>query len=272
MRNYVGKQVRLVISMFIAGGTFSYAGPIDLPNDKIVQPVTPVCDPRWYFSIGGDGEFNTGATGLQNSAVITAPNGVLLGEIRSHDFSDAYGIAFYSVEAEVGHVVSDRIELFGQFKYAASATNNWIHHAGTINAGTVTSIGLRFDDYNSYGFQLGARYFFLPRDAHLRPYVSIAGGASHVDNISVETAVDPGTTAISRTRFFDNSWVGTVTGLGGVEYSVSCHLVVGINAGVGYSSPLSEDDSDLQGPVAKVNNDVGDRVYCPVTVYAKIRF
>src|SRR5262249_15909196 len=134
------------------------------------------------------------------------------------------------------------------------------------------SFALRFDDYNSYGFQLGVRYFFLPKTSRLRPYVSIAGGASHVDSIGVDTAAEPSNIVISRSHFFDDSWVGTVTGLVGVEYSLSCHFGVGINAGVGYSSPLSEDDSDVQDPVSKVNDDAGDRVYFPVAVYAKIRF
>lgn len=272
MKNCAGKSIFLGIGLFIAAGMFLFAGPVDFSKDKIVQPQTPVCDPSWYFSIGGDGEFNTSATDFQNGSVITAPNGVPIGEIKSHDFNDAYDVAFYSIEAEVGRVLTDRVEVFGQFKYAASASNKWIHDAGKIDVGTVNFLAIRFDDFNSYGFQLGARYFFLPKDALLRPYVSIAGGASYVDGISVETAVEPTTTVISRSHFFDDSWVGTITGLVGIEYSVNCHLAVGINAGIAYSSTLSEDDSDLQGPVAKVNNDVGDRVYCPVAAYVKFRF
>ncbi|HXY60446.1 MAG TPA: hypothetical protein VEH26_02445 [Chthoniobacterales bacterium] len=272
MRNYIGKQSALVLSMFIAGGAFCYAGPVQIPMEKTVQPVTPVCDPRWYFSVGGSGEFDTDITDLQNSAVITAPGGQVLGQINSHDFDDAYGAAFYSIKAEVGRVITDRIELFGLFNFAASATENWIHHAGTINVGSVIPLSVKFDDYTSYGFQFGARYFFVPKEARLRPYASIAGGASHVESIGVESAVGQTTTVISRSHFFDDSWVGTVTGLGGVEYTLCCHWAIGVNAGLGYSSPLSQDDSDFQGPVSKVNNDVGDRVYCPVTIYAKVRF
>lgn len=272
MRKCVGKQVFSVITLLFAGAVFSFGGPVDFSKDKIVQPVAPVCDPRWYISIGGNGEFNASGTDFQNASVITLPNGFPIGHINSHDLGDAYASAFYSVEGELGYVLSDRIELFGEFRYAASASSNWIHRAGVINAGAPTFIALKFDEYNSYGFQLGARYFFASKTARLRPYVSIAAGASHVDSIDAETGVEPTDFVVSRTHFFDDSWVGTVTGLVGVEYSVSCHLAVGINSGVGYSSPLSEDDSELHGPVAKVNDDAGDRVYCPVAVYAKIRF
>ena len=265
------KRTFLGLGLFLAGGVSVFAGPVELSKDTIVQPQTSICDPRWYFSIGGNGEFNTSATALQNAAVI-APTGVPLGEITAHDLNDAYDVAFYSIEAEVGRVVTDRFEVFGQFQYVASATEDWIHNAVRINAGTPTFLAIKFDDFNSYGVQLGARYFFLPKSAPLRPYVSIAGGAANVDSIGVESALEPTTVVVSRSHFFDDSWVGTVRGLFGVEYSVSCHLAVGINAGIGYSSTLAEDDSDLQGPVAKVNNDAGDRLYCPVAVYAKIRF
>ena len=271
MTKHVTKQIFLVVSLLVNRGIFSFAGPVELSNDKMVQPVAPVCDPRWYLSIGGGGEFNTGATDLQKSAII-APTGVPIGEIRAHDFSDAYDVAFYRVEAEVGSVLTDRIEIFGQFNYAASATNNWIHRAVSINAGSPTFLSVKFDDYNSYGFQLGARYFFVSKEARLRPYFSIAGGASHVDSIGAESALESSNVVVSRSHFFDDSWVGTVTGLVGVEYSVSCHLAVGIHAGLGYSSTLTGDDTDLVGPVSKSNDDVGDRLYCPVAVYAKVRF
>lgn len=268
-----GRGALLAIGLLFAGGILSFAGPVELSKDKIVQQAPTVCDPVWYISVGGNGEFNTDATNLQNASAI-APTGVRIGEISTHDFNDAYDVAFYSVEAEVGRVLTDHVEVFGQFQYVASATQNLIRDAVRINVGgpTPAFLAIRFDDYTSYGFQVGARYFFIPKGALLRPYVSIAGGAAHVDSIGVETALEPTNTIVSRSRIFDDSWVGTVTGLIGLEYSVSCHLAVGINAGVGYSSPLSEDDTDLQGPVSKVNNEAGDRVYCPVAVYAKIRF
>ena len=267
----MSKQIFLVVSLLVARGILSFAGPVELSKDKMIQPVTPTCDPRWYFSIGGGGEFNTNATDLQNASVITG-NGVPIGNVKSSDFNDAYDVAFYSVEAEVGRVLTDRIEVFGQFNYVASATSNWIHHAVSINAGSPTFLSIKFDDYNSYGFQLGARYFFVSKEARLRPYFSIAGGGAHVDSIGAESALEPSNVVVSRPHFFDDSWVGTVTGLVGVEYSVSCHLAVGINAGLGYSSTLTGDDADLAGPVAKSNDNVGDRLYCPVTVYAKVRF
>jgi len=270
---YLGNRVLLAVAALSAEGIFAFAGPVQLSNDKIVQPAPPVCDPVWYISVGGNGEFNTDATNLQNASAI-APTGIRIGGISAHNFNDAYDVAFYSVDAEVGRVLTDRVEAFGQFQYVASATENWIHNAVRINAGgpTPAFLAIRFDDFASYGFQFGARYFFIPKGAPLRPYVSIAGGAAHVDSIGAETALEPTNTVVSRSHIFDDSWVGTVTGLIGLEYSVSCHFAVGINGGVGYSSPLSENDTDLQGPVSKVNNDAGDRLFCPVALYAKIRF
>src|ERR1700757_3263062 len=111
-------KIFAVISLLFAGEIFSFAGPADFSNDKIVQRVAPVCDPHWYLNVGGNGEFNTDATDFQNASVITAPGGVRVGQVKAHDFNDFYDLAFYSVEAELGYVLTDRIELFGQFRYA----------------------------------------------------------------------------------------------------------------------------------------------------------
>src|SRR5262249_2318581 len=112
---YLGNRVLLAVAALSAKGIFAFAGPVQLSNDKLVQPPPPACDPVWYISVGGNREFNTDATNLQNASAI-APTGVRIGEIGAHGFNDAYDVAFYSVEAEVGRVLTDHIEAFGQFQ------------------------------------------------------------------------------------------------------------------------------------------------------------
>jgi hypothetical protein len=81
--------------------------------------------------------------------------------------------------------------------------------------------------------------------------------------------------------FYDDSTVATGAVLGGVEVPVTHCFSVGADAGLRYESKLTTDDHDLDNAtfagfsfprLNKLNDNAGDRFFCPVTFYAKIRF
>ena len=78
-----------------------------------------------------------------------------------------------------------------------------------------------WSDYNSYGGELGVRYFFLPRHACVRPYISLSGGATRVESINLTTraATDFGPFSAGDVvfdgRFYGNSTVATGSVLAG---------------------------------------------------------
>ena len=80
---------------------FVLSGPEPLPDrskEKEVQMVQqPVCDPRWYFSISGGGDFNIGTTTLNEEVTVngsrvggTSPFFESSAVVRAHSFDDIY--------------------------------------------------------------------------------------------------------------------------------------------------------------------------------------
>jgi hypothetical protein len=82
-------------------------------------------------------------------------------------------------------------------------------------------------------------------------------------------------------KFYGNSTVATGSLLAGLEVRVAGCFSVGADAGLRYESKLAGDDGDLNRVnlagfgfpnLNRVNDNAGDRLFCPVTFYAKIRF
>jgi hypothetical protein len=274
-------NLRFFAALLIAGSLASaaYAGPSELPDySKDKNPVVQQqreCDPRWYISIGGGTDFDYGATDFSNSVNALVPAFGIGLNIKSHEYSGAYDTNFYRFQGEVGYVLLRNFEVFAMFKY--SHADSQLTRGSTVTVlGGGPTFGLvdTWGDYTSYGGELGFRYFFLPQSVRFRPYVSIAGGATHVDSIDLSVHVVGDGTAF-KGAFYNSSVVGTGSAMLGVEIPLACHFSVGVEGGVRYESSLSGNDRDLinQGysAVTKINN-AGDRLYCPLTAYVKFRF
>lgn len=287
------------------------AGPEQLPdrskeskNVEMVQP-PPVCDPRWYISIGGGGDFNIGDTHI-NDAVRRDFNVQFFGfpfpvgsaDIKSHNFDDVYDDG-YHIQGEIGYALTQHLELFGSFRYAhADAANRTTGSSISVDfPGVFTGvfpIESEFEDYDSWGGELGFRYYFLSRQAHWRPYLAVSGGASHVDGIGITTFADltdvggGDDVQVFKGSFLEENWVATAAAVVGLEFNVTCHWTLGVNGGVRYASRLDDDDSDLNRDGFSIangfatvrsfrfanesNNNSGDRWTVPVTGYLKFRF
>src|SRR5438309_202217 len=95
------------------------------------------------------------------------------------------------------------------------------------------------------GGELGLRYFFFSKEMsqpwRIRPYISVAGGATHVDHIG-DALYQSSNGFYSyapfiKGRLYNDSWVGTGAFLVGAEVPLSCHWLVGLDAGIRYASP-----------------------------------
>src|SRR5438270_9852990 len=134
--------------------------------------------------------------------------------------------------------------------------------------------------YRSYGGELGLRYFFFSKEMsqpwRIRPYISVSGGATHVDHIGdVLYQSSNGFYSYApfiKGRLYNDSWVGTGAFLVGAEVPLSCHWSVCLDAGIRYESPL-DPSSDIthynycripyQVSDQHYNHDAGDRLYVP---------
>jgi hypothetical protein len=126
-------------------------------------------------------------------------------------------------------------------------------------------------------------------DGPIRPYVSIAAGATYVDSISLHTWTNfmGQNIDVFDGPFYGESIVGTGTALFGLESRVTRRFSVGVDAGIRYQSTLCPNDrefdnlsnvkgvinsSSLAQDLSTLNNDAGDRLVIPVNFWAKLRF
>jgi hypothetical protein len=264
------------------------AGPepiTDYSKDKnvIEQKVEVECN--WYFSIGGGVDLDYGSAEFVRPHDIPSFSGLAELHVGAKDFDDAFDTT-YRIQAELGYALGQHIELFGRFNYDAADGQKT---GGSYVSSIVGRLDLQreFGDYTSYGGEVGLRYFFLSRAACVRPYISISGGATRVESIDLTTraANNFGQFTAGEVLFdghyYGNSVTATGSVLAGVEVPVTHCFSVGADAGLRYESKLADDDGDLDRAnfagttfpnLNKINDNAGDRLFCPVTFYAKIRF
>ncbi len=263
------------------------AGPqpiSDYSKDKnmVEQAAVPECN--WYVSLGGGFDVDYGGTEFMRQHVIPSVFGVATLRTPSISWDDAFDTP-YHIQGELGYALGQHIELFGRFTYDAASGQSTEAYLSIARVGL--ELENKWDDYRSYGGEVGLRYLFLSRDARVRPYLSVSGGATRVDSIgvTVRAANNVGNIMAGDVlfdgAFYGNSTVATGSVLAGLEVRVAKCFSVGADAGLRYQTKLTEDDNDLnQASLAgfgfpnlnKVNDNAGDRLFCPVTFYAKIRF
>jgi hypothetical protein len=299
-------------------GEPSLAGTERYPDlSKANTALAPLCAPRWYISLGLGLDIDYQATDFVNTTDCN-PLGAGLSypaneHLRGHTYNDIFNNELYRGQVEAGYVLTPQIELFAMFKYAAGYGHkqygdhfNYRYSIFDPYNYTYTNVDVTNElvaypgTYKSWGGEVGLRYFFIAKNEpwHIRPYVSISGGATAVNHIgTVEWWYPPGgysagASAAFKGHLYDNSVVGTGAFLIGVEVPISCHWAVGLEGGVRYESQLEASNdiilnrnyyyNAIYGYVlpegstnparARYNHDAGDRLYCPVTGYLKFRF
>jgi hypothetical protein len=273
----------------LSGGLIStktFAGPEPIySKDKNPIVEIPTRNPRWYFSLGGSVDFDLGSD--FSSGFIAEPIGAADVTILSREYNDVFESPGLNIEGEIGYVLTRHIELFANVRYT--------HIDSKPVTGSVSDFGFfdleylsKYGAYDAFGGELGLRYFFTPTDAKIRPYISVAGGATTVESIGLHANREFFGTNITfyDDSFYDDSIVGSVSGMLGVEFNVTCHVAVGFEAGVRWQSALDGDDSGFERAALNATsntefltferlkdiNNQGDRISLPVKAYVKLRF
>lgn len=302
--NALAKVLVLAGGFVFAASANVFAGPEPITSGKESKEVqmqqAEPCDPRWWISVGGGAEWDIGSTDFSRDFHFTRigfiPGGGPFSVSQRSpalEWDDVYDTTWH-IRGELGYALTQHLDVFGAFNYAHADANdfqNWgAFSVSTFFVSASVPLRVRFDDYNSYGGELGFRYYFLSRQARFRPYVSLSGGASHVDNIDITAIADassvggPADVPYFQGPFFESTWVGTGTALLGLEANLTCHWAIGVNGGAHYQTRLDQDDSELRrfrefsgapvrtSRIQSANDDVADRWTVPVTGYLKFRF
>ena len=262
----------------------------------------PDCSTRWYFSLGSgheidlDSRFSSGHDEFFDFGGGDTADAHFL----SRDYNDVFD-NWYNVIGEIGYAFTDNFEVFGNFKYTHARSRLVSGSEIEFDFGIPFDLELlsKWDDYTSYGGELGARYYFMRKGSPIRPYVSLSGGATFVDEIDLHVTTEFfGANVVAYDGdFYDSTLTFTGTGMIGVEFNVTCNLAITLDVGLRYQSELDSDDSDFetgspavagivnqangQGSFIEsallesgdhLNNSGADRLVVPVTVAVKFKF
>ncbi len=275
---------------------------------ELLHPGTREKERRFYMAVGIGTDFDTGATRFSRGAtgpvfpvsqVISEGTMTFSGppRFRTQHYSDVYpyrfATAFYRPQIELGFALNRNLEVFGTFAHtradsrpltvgqAAETTVTTTFNPFTQVTGPTRQVPINaeFGDYRAYGGELGLRWL-LPRPAawvngslarRLRPYLSLSGGATYVESIRQRTSG----ALISGGNAYEGSWVGTGALLAGLEVTFTPTFSVTLDAGVRYASTLSREAPSGAAGLQQVSErfqDAGDRLFCPLTLMAKLRF
>ena len=307
--------------IFTASVQPTLAGP-EAISSKDKNPIVEVpteCNPRWYFSFGSGTEFDGGndfSNGLEEFTDFEG--GLFFTELRvkSRSYDDIYK-NWINLNAEFGYAITRHIDVFAKLNYAQADSQTLVGSELILDSplnpfpfALAFPFTSNFDNYQSWGGELGFRFYFTSPESRIRPYISLAGGANFVDEIDLRVKTDFLTFdfEVYDGPFYDDSVVWTGSALFGVEYQViPCRFSVGTNVGVRYNSELDSDDSGFSSDssseptpmsgvgqfvhdqlgangssedfesallslLSPLNNDGGERWSLPVSVYAKFRF
>ena len=263
-------------------GSSAFAGREESKDAKKQVIEQPDTAPKWYLSLGGNTDFDLHAVNYTDDAVGSVFG--LPATIESRSFGAVHDQP-YSVHVELGYVVNPHREIFGTVYYDGAGGAEERIGSVTDPAGSIGPVGGKyrlngeFDDYHSVGIELGARYFFLPKTARLRPFISVSAGGRYVDSQDLKLSVG---NLATTTSFYDDSFSLSASLLAGIEFAVTERFSVGLQSGINYQFEQTQRDEKLTpnsaqfttGGIAGLQgaNDDGDRLYIPVSVYGKFRF
>jgi hypothetical protein len=276
----------------------------------VVEPQAKAKERRFYMAVGIGTDFDTGATRFSREAPVPFFLPVLVGfpfgggpftypynaKLHTLRYSDVYPYrftnTFYRPQIEFGFVASQCLEVFGTFAYTHATARDRLT-IGEVNTITTDTSGSpnrppdtfgripvtgSFGDYRSYGGELGLRWFLPLRLDNstplLRPYLSASAGATYVDSISQRIDDSGSVIGSFRGTAYHASWLGTGAILAGLELKLTPAFSLTLDAGLRYASELSQPAGAVRYRTyasERLQNS-GDRLFCPLTLMAKVRF
>jgi hypothetical protein len=178
--------------------------------------------------------------------------------------------------ASFNYGLSDSTELFGRFKYTHADAKDFdalnvsaaLTYGGVVLAGASTLKG-KMSDFDSYGFEVGSRFFFN-NDSAFKPFIAPSLGMTRVSSMDLEKLTFNGSNVLANSaKFYDATWTYNL-GVGvGFRYDISKNIAAGLETGYRYQSSLDSNHSDLGR--ASMNNK-GERSFIPLTAGLNISF
>jgi hypothetical protein len=157
-------------------------------------------------------------------------------------------------------------EVRAQLSYQGGGSD--IVSVGTVNG---TELVATFDDYKAWTIEAGARHYFAPRSARLRPYGGATIGVAIISEIDGAFAAPQAGITRLATDFYDGTGAFSFGINGGALYGLNNRYDVFAQIGARFNSGLSQIDS-LRGTGLESINDKSSRWTMPITFGIRVNF
>lgn len=194
-------------------------------------------------------------------------------DIRKGDYSDTYSKPEYGAHAELAYGVSNNLEVYGSVNWShMSGRDSQLGFINVDSTGEAIPLFANFGDYDAYGAEVGARYYFDTAQRQFRPFLGASVGAAYVDKIRMHMTAPGAGVDIADLRFYDSSTIFTAAAEAGVAFGDGVSWAGSLSVGVKYMSSLGEDTTDLDSYGIGAIASGGERVVIPVKGSLSISF
>ena len=159
------------------------------------------------------------------------------GAFLAAGFGDVYG-AGVQWQFSGGYMLDEINEVRAQLSYQGGGSD--IVSVGTVNG---TELVATFDDYKAWTIEAGARHYFAPRSARLRPYGGATIGVAIISEIDGAFAAPQAGITRLATDFYDGTGAFSFGLNGGALYGLNNRYDVFAQIGMRFNSGLSQIDS-----------------------------
>lgn len=223
---------------------------------------------RWNLEAAAGPEFFVGGDILTGSEVTPAPGVVAVDQ----SMEDVYDPGMrYELGASYALNPNRKLTIMGSYAEAEGEQVNFGNNGG----GAITG---KMGDYKRYGLEAGLRQYFMPKRApilkSIRPYVEAKVGASKVEDIALENAMQGGGVFNGGTvGLYQSRWVPTGAGMIGFEAPVFDRATLGLETGIRYTGAAKSDKTFLGAGNALENINNGSESWTvPVMLRGRYRF
>lgn len=214
-----------------------------------------------------DGDFSgPGVVTIADLGLIGASLAGEAGQVdfRQADYDDAFDQPGYGARAELSYGVSDNVEIYGAFVWTQmGGRGTQLGDIIVASTGAVTPLEANFNDYNSYGGEIGARYYFNYAFSNLRPYIGANVGAHYVETIRAGLTAPAAGVALADLGFYDGGTVYTAGAEAGVVFGDGVFWTGSVSVGLKYTSSLDA-STDLDTYGIGVIADGNEHISIPV--------
>jgi opacity protein-like surface antigen len=249
----VCRSTRAFKSVVVAACLFS-AGAAQAQSTDVTYPWSVEFGIGWDNSISGNIN-SSGIGSINNQATV----------ILKNSYEDVYGTGLH-LRFGGGYLIDEVSEVRATFTFQSLDADLTV--MGDIGSSRLYG---QYQDYQSFGLDLGFRRYMHGQDREFRPYAEGTLGFAFIDETDVQLVAPSINLAGNATDFYDRTAAFTLGGNVGVLWQVAEQVGAFGQIGVRWVSGMSEVDG-LAGTGLETINDKSARWTLPFLVGARVRF